>query len=84
MLESVNNSLNNNEGESQGWGNQANENSEQNPSGGPRVTLEVFSNVECPDYWERFGRWVDEEGAEWMIRIPPVPPVPPKKKSKIW
>ena len=49
MLESVNNNLNWNEGESEGLGNQASENPQQNPNGGPTVDLEVSSNMEGLD-----------------------------------
>ena len=42
--------MNTNEGDTQGLGNQVNENLQQNPSRGPMIALEGSSNVEGLDY----------------------------------
>jgi len=50
MLESIDNNLNSNEGETWDLGNQASENPQQNPSRGPAVALEVSSSIEDLNY----------------------------------
>jgi len=50
MLKSVNNSLNNNEGESQGSGNHECKNLQQNLSRGSTVGLGLSNDVEGSDY----------------------------------
>ena len=75
MLEYVNNNLNSNEGETEGSGNEARENTQQNPSVGLIVALEVSSNVEALDYQKNLV-------AELMKVIPPIPPVPLKNTPK--
>ena len=52
------------------------ENSQQNPSGGPTVPLEVTTNVKDSDYWKTLA-------AELMKRIPLVPVENPPKSNKL-
>jgi len=70
MLESLNNNLNNNEGETQRLSNQVLENPQQNVNGGLTIALEIFSSVEGPGCWKIFV----PELMKMILYVPPEMP----------